>query len=400
MTTLVLIASVFLPVYSPKSESPLHVAAIDTNTMAVVKSWEFPSSYTGHRSVCRLPGADTNMVFHAWTGGTTYNPDTDPFGTSRGYEYPLVDVTAESPITPRFDLWKTPLMLVATTNTVATTNMPPTEPTRVRVIRWKVDDAPIYAMAVTNRVVFDKVLDPHVATMLTEEDFLGEGIHDLDWGNFYDEVVNGRGVVGRYKVEKADYLVFFGDGEVGWTSSFETNKWLEASSRVITRRFNTGPFVAVDVDCEPATTGSCGAVSWNTFIQYKSWDPMTSTNAPPVVMSVIYNDGFDDETFHDFLYFGRSNVTFNVYGTFRMPPQSEDGKWRWWPPSSFFVPGRVFGICVGDAKYPPSVAIDAGQGIITNGTTVVSPIFVDYYMSGGLYSQGHRPVFCVIAPTN
>lgn len=376
MTLLALIASVFLPVYSPTSASPLHVAGVDTNTMAVVKSWEFPSSYTGHRSVCRLPGADTNMVFHAWTGGATYNPGTDPFGTSRGYEYPVVEVTAESPITPRFDLWKTPLMLVATTNTVATTNMPPTEPTRVRVVRWKIDDMPTYSMAVTNRVVFDKVLDPRVATMLTEADFLGEGIHDLDWDNFYDEVVNGRGVVGRYKVEKADYLVFFGDGEVGWTSSFETNKWLEASARVITRRFNDCKgFVATALTYEPATNGSFGAISWTvSYLRDGNDYPLASTNVPPVAMSVIYKDDWPSASMRQEFLAGHSdsNLTFNVYGTFRMPPQSGDGRWRWWPPSSFSAPGRVFGIYIGDAKCPPRIRYDGDR--FTNSTVTVISI--------------------------
>ena len=103
-------------------------------------------------------------------------------------------------------------------------------------------------MAVTNRVVLDKVMDPRVATTLTEADFLDATTHDIDWNDFEREVMNGRGVVGRYKVEKADYLVLMGDeDETGWSNPYETNKWLAASSRVITRYYGENRVLPVPV---------------------------------------------------------------------------------------------------------------------------------------------------------
>ncbi|MBO7684353.1 MAG: hypothetical protein J6T51_06485 [Kiritimatiellae bacterium] len=386
--------SVFLPVYSPKSASPLHVAAIDTNTMAVVKSWEFPAEYTGHRSACFLPDAHSNMTFTAWTGGEAYNPGTDPFGTSRGYDYPVVDVTETSPITPRFDVWAAGVALYSLTNepvVVDSSSVLGSSPVRVRVVRWKVNDRPRYNLAIEPRVVLDKVMDPRVATTLTEADFIDANAHDLDWEHFSDEVANYVVVVGsNINVVKADYLVVLGDGPFSWIDNNDTNTLVTASTQVITRRFNASAFHALDVAYEPATTGSCGAVSWNTCLPDGGWHTLTSSNVPPVALSVIYKDGLDAATMQGLMDGSPpSNIIFNVYATFRMPPQSEDGRWRWWPPSSFLVPGRVCGIFMGDAKHRPDAPVS------TNGTMSVGD-YSGYYIFSGLDIQERRPIFCII----
>ena len=378
--------SVFLPVYSPKSASPLHVAAIDTNTMAVVKSWEFPAKYTGHRSACFLPGAHSNMTFAAWTGGGAYNPGTDPFGTSRGYDYPVVDVTETSPITPRFDVWAAGVALYNRTNepvVVDSSSVLTSSPVRVRVVRWKIDNAPNYLMAIPPRVVLDKVMDPRVTTTLTEADFLDANTHDIDWEFFSSEVNDSAGVIfGNYRVVKAEYLVVIGDGPVAFQSSFDSNTLVTASTQVITRRFNDATYLgARDVVHEPATNGSSGAISWSCFL-YATTDPryrpLASTNIPPVALSVIYKDGLDAATRQGFMSGDiDTNITFNVYGTFRMPPQSEDGRWRWWPPSSFLVPGRICGIYVGDAKTPPRT-LGLNQSLTNSTVYINSPLDTIY----------------------
>ena len=378
-------SSVFLPVYSPKSASPLHVAAIDTNTMAVVRSWEFPAEYTGHRSACHLSGADSNMTFVAWTGGTKYNPATDPFGTSRGHDYPVVEVTETSPITPRFDVWAAGVAQYSSTNctgAVESDLLSSGDPVRIRVVRWKVDDDMSYIVPFNPRVVFDKVMDPRVATTLTEADFLDADTHDIDWEFFSDEVANSMAVsLAHYQVVKADYLVVIGDGPVSWLNSTDTNTLVTASPQVITRRFNDAKFLGTrDVVYEPATNGSCGAISWSCFFQDQDfrYHPFTSTNIPPVALSVIYKDGLDAATRQDFMDGSlTTNITFNVYGTFRMPPQSEDGRWRWWPPSSFLVSGRICGFYVGDAKRPPrTIGTNAS---LTNSTVNINCPFDTLY---------------------
>ena len=64
------------------------------------------------------------------------------------------------------------------------------------------------------------MMDPYSATTITEGNFVAGDTFDLDWDNFYTGVVQNPGVwFGAYKILKADYLVFFGDGEVSWHDS-------------------------------------------------------------------------------------------------------------------------------------------------------------------------------------
>ena len=383
-------ASVFLPVYSPKSANPLHVSAIDTNTMAVVKSWTFPAGYTGHRSACFLPEAQSNMTFVAWTGGETYNPSTDPFGTSRGYEYPMIDVTETSTITPRFDVWAAGTALYNTTNAPVSgktegnegnsdggdaTELPASTPVRVRVVRWKVDGEQSYSFPFEPRVVFNRMMDPRITKILTEADFLDENTHDIDWEYFSSEVANSD-ISAYYPVKEAEYLVVLGEGPVFWRNSFDTNTWVTASTQVIKRKFNDELFRTRDVVYEPATNGSFGAISWSIELHKpnQGYYPFASSNIPPVALSVIYKDDWTSASARQDFMQGTSNTsyTFNVYGTFRMPPQSADGRWRWWPPSSFLVPGRVCGIYMGDAKHPPKTY--SGLSISTNSTVNINSL--------------------------
>ena len=178
-----------------------------------------------------------------------------------------IELTDESPVTPRFDVWTAGTALYSLTNVLASggttgnatgnsnasgsgaeSGLSEDTPVRVRVVRWKIDDAPNYAMAVEPRVVFDKMMDPRVATTLTEADFLGKDVHDIDWEFFYDEVANSAGVIyGNYRVVKADYLVVLGDGPVSWLNSTDTNTLVTASTRVITRRFDAERVLPVPV---------------------------------------------------------------------------------------------------------------------------------------------------------
>ena len=336
MTSLLLIATLYLPVYSPKSDSQLHVAAMDTNTMAVSQSWTFPASYTGHRSVCYLPGATSDMSFAAWTGGDNYDPHTDPFGVSTGYVYPTVELTRLSPITPRFDVWKAGTMRVAATNILEGGGSLGSVPTRVRVVRWKLDDTPIYDMAVEPRVIFDKVMDPRAATTLTEADFLDADTHDLDWDNFYREVAQSLGVRGgNYRVVKADYLVIVGDGDVtSWLSSYDTNKVAVASKQVITRRFGENR-----VTPKPVSPGSVSPTS--------SGMGIVSTASPTFAWTI---DSPDSEAYTAFRIVVTNEDTQAFYdtGIKRMPPRDMSGVYSWvvpadtnlWQASSAFA-GRT-----------------------------------------------------------
>ena len=336
MPLALIIASVGLLVYSPKSSNPLHVAATDPATGEVTMSWEFPASYTGHRTVCSLPGADSSMLFAAWAGGAEYDPVTDPFGVSTGYDYPMVGVTHTSPITPRFDVFKTGFMEVATTN-IRPSSATFTESVRVRVVRWKIDDVPIYAIAVEPRVVFDKVMDPYSATTITEGDFIDEDTFDLDWDNFYSGVVQNPAVRGgNFRVVKADYLAIIGYGDVSWYS-FESNKWLTASKQVITRRFREVRETATGLSCSVVDSKRL-EFAWSVDVS----DPATVPTAFRIKV-------FEAAT----LGTSATNVVADS-GDCRLPPANTLGVCRWAAPTNWvssITNGAVWGVQLLDSKF-------------------------------------------------
>ncbi|MBR2837857.1 MAG: hypothetical protein IKE55_03660, partial [Kiritimatiellae bacterium] len=241
-----------------------------------------------------------------------------------------IELTDESPVTPRFDVWAAGTALYSLTNVLASGNsegnsassgsgvsagLSADTPVRIRVVRWKIDDYPNYAMAVQPRVVFDKMMDPRVATTLTEADFLGKDVHDIDWEFFYDEVANYAGVLfGNFPVVKADYLVVIGDGPVSWLNSTDTNTLVTASPQVITRRFDAERVLPVPVS--PSRVSPVSAASG------------IVNSANPTFAWTI-----DGDTYTAF----RIQVTNEaglVYdsGVRRAPARDEDGVYRWTAP--------------------------------------------------------------------
>ena len=170
-----------------------------------------------------------------------------------------IEMTEDSPVTQRFDLWDAGAMLMGNTNALIGTSWEygedadiPNSPVRVRVVRWKLDGIPRYEAAIAPEVVFDKILDPSVAKMFTEADFIGDGKFDIDWDNFYSGVVQNTAVQwGNYRVVSMDYLVVFGDGDVSFLNRADTNKLLTVSKQIITRRY--GETRVLPVPVSPAT---------------------------------------------------------------------------------------------------------------------------------------------------
>lgn len=247
-------------VYSPRAES-LHVSGAGHTTA-------FPSAWTGHRSVCAVPG-EPDDVFEAWTGGETYSVG-NPCGTSAGRIHPAIDLTDFSPIFPRVNvltgaadraptigeyvegLYDSVRQMSATldemdrlliglewsrTNryTVAT----PRLGDRVRVVRWLVDGQPIYRLGVKPDVIIDKTMTSANRAFLTEADVLATGALDLDWEKLQSDVVGNRQVI-RYgcAVTNVAYLVVIGDGKVYWESIADTNSAPVVLDRVIERRYS------------------------------------------------------------------------------------------------------------------------------------------------------------------
>ena len=259
-------------VYSPPSESPLHVSAVSGAPRAA-----FTPSYTGHRSVCVVPGASASDAFVAWTGGDAYRVG-DPFGCSTGRGSCAVELEPVSAIMPRFDLFTGSADRVRTvqdvydkiiadilnlnlspsslekaladvswmaSNRIEMVTVPkPGEEARVRVVRWLIDGKPVWRCGVYPRVVVDKRFEYREGAALTEADILSDTCFDLDWEDF-GSVVTNRGVRDEgLTVSDMCYLVVLGDGKVSHRGMSDTNT-VNAFPSVIWRRYGTNHVQAV-----------------------------------------------------------------------------------------------------------------------------------------------------------
>ncbi|MBQ3288972.1 MAG: LamG domain-containing protein [Kiritimatiellae bacterium] len=263
----------------------------------------------------------------------------EPYGIAQGVNVSWKEASAElelldsSPVTPRFNLWTAGVKLYNTTTTMDPSGsdaaLSATSSTRVRVVRWKVDGDPSYRVPFNPRVVFDRVMDPRVSQFITEADFLDENTYDIDWDYFASEVTDSAGVAfANYPVKKVEYLVVLGDGEdVSWVNSLETNKWILASSRVITRMFDENRVLPTPV----------AAVSVS---QFSSAAGIVSSANPTFTWTI------DSDTYTAFR-ITVTNGTGTVYdsGIRRAPARDADGAYRWTAPlyaDDMTPQGKVF----------------------------------------------------------
>ena len=257
-------------VYSPLVEpaSALRLSTISDDPDADETSWSFPSSYTGHRAVCRLPEATSNDSFIAWLGGESYSPG-DWMGVSTARDFPVIGLTKVSPICNRLGIWsgasdrddwnqvlvnkaltlpevvswiggdeaKRTWYRNYLTNRVRLSKPPVIDrPTRVRVVRYAVDDTYCYSAGVPQRTVLDKVFYPDGRNFLCEADFLGDGKFDIDWEFLKNEAVD-RLPSQSWPITNTTYLVVIGDGPTTFSGPFDTNTTVNAMATMITRRF-------------------------------------------------------------------------------------------------------------------------------------------------------------------
>ena len=187
-----------------------------------------------------------------------------------------VELTDFSPVTPRIDLWTdtpdrsdaVPLddARVNNASNVLETVTAEGSLTRVRVVRYAINGYPIvptWGAGLTD-VVYENYFNATGRTKLTELDFLGEGMFDVDWTDSFTEKVASasgttRGTDGAAgnlaqvigdgtSVTNIQYLVVIGDGAATWERG-GTNV-VSALSTQITRRFDRARAtpVAVSVD--------------------------------------------------------------------------------------------------------------------------------------------------------
>ena len=133
---------------------------------------------------------------------------------------------------------------------------------RIRVVRWLVNDVPVYSQGIDARVVLDKTFETDVRSVLTEADFLADGeTFDLE-SQFLASEVEDR-MLGTLR--SAMYLVVVGDGEYHWTNETDTNT-VSALDAVIVRRFGESW-----VRPTPVTPGSAGGAVVNTANPTFKW---------------------------------------------------------------------------------------------------------------------------------
>ncbi|MBR3221208.1 MAG: LamG domain-containing protein [Kiritimatiellae bacterium] len=291
-----------------------------------------PEQYPGRLK----EGPNTIEAFFDVDGNGEYDPGVDPYGVVQNVDIswagtPTVEIelTDESPITPRFDIWATGAALYSTTNVTASGEndaISASEPMRVRVVRWKVDGFPSYRYPFEPRVVFDRMMDPRKTTTLTEAYFLDENTHDIDWEYFSSEIANS-GVAAYYPVTEAEYLVVLGDGPVSWLNADDTNTFVFASTKVIKRKFDENrvlPTPVAAVSVSPVSSAAGIVSSANPTFTWK----------------------IDSDTYTAFRIIV-TNGTETVYdsGIRRAPVRDENGVYRWTAPlyaDDMTPSGKVF----------------------------------------------------------
>ena len=340
--------------------------------------------YLGAADAGHVYEGENDIVAFADLDGSGTFTSGEPYGVVKNVGVSWKGVSAEieltdaSPVTPRFDVFAAGTMQVATTNIAEAAESSSsgdeeseiTEPVRVRVVRWKIDDAPIYSMAVTPRVVFDKMMDPRVAATITERDFIDENTFDLDWDYFRSEVVTFPGVTSQNRmVVKADYLAIIGDGDVSWRRD-ETNKWLTASKQVITRYYGENRVMPRQV-----SPGSVSPVS--------SAMGVVNTANPTFAWTL---DCPERESYTAFRIVV-TNSTGTVYdsGIRRAPARDGDGAYRWAAPlyvDDITPEGKIF---ANKSTYGWRVAMYNSK-FRTDSFTAAAPFYLEVQTNG--YSTG------------
>ena len=137
-------------------------------------------------------------------------------------------------------------------NRVQRTTVAETKSSRIRVVRYGIDDMFCYAAGVyesgdgrgfDQRVVMEKEFDMDGRDFLNEVDFLGPDSFDIDWGTMTGEIVDESGTpvdaVARAALDVTNmtYLVVVGDGPKDFRGSEDTNHVVTVAG-VISRRFD------------------------------------------------------------------------------------------------------------------------------------------------------------------
>ena len=318
-------SGVWLPVHSyEKSTSPLHVREFSNmpdGRFAAEREWTFPASYTGHRSVCWLPGASTNMAFYAWVGSDNYTPG-DPFGftpAASSNNTQAIALTRTSTITPRIKLWEAGSSdrivrygLDQPTNTTTAT-LPQSDVVRVRVSRLSADEWEMWEMGLDYRVVLDRTFSAESRDYIHEGDFVVSNEFDIGWSSM-NEVISLRRYQSSFLVTNVAYAIVFGHGELDRTALNPYNE-MTCHPLLVTRRF--------EAEQTPPT-----AVGYDATLRTFRWridneDPWASKY------------GTTYTAFKVQAYGSTTNDVVCDTGYRRMPPVGADGTFQWRAPTTW-----------------------------------------------------------------
>lgn len=312
----------YLPVYSyAKSDAGLHVREFPDSG----RRWDFPAAYTGHRSVCWLPGASSNMAFTAWVGGDVWQPG-DPFGftpAASPSNTQAIALTKATAITPRIELGgarsSDRVVVSGSADYSGMTNPPDINQYHVRVVRYKYnstssDHNPEQSVGANSyRVVLDGRFDLDVRDFLHEGDLV-DGVFDLDW-DFLSSDLGSRS--GFSTCASVSYAVLMGDDTFNQSSStFPTN--VVAHPLLVTRRFERVHTVPTAVSC--TTNAMSAAFAWRIDGE-DAWASAFGTTYTAFCVRV-YDTG--ENVLHD-------------TGYRRMPPVGMDGTYRWTAPAEWLA---------------------------------------------------------------
>lgn len=340
---------VWLPVHSyEKSTSPIHVKVHSYTNLSRKLEWTFLASYTGHRSVCWLPGASTNMAFMAWVGGDSYAPG-DPFGftpAASSNNTQAIALTRTTAITPRIKLWEAEssdriarfgIGPVADNDTVdalkayhavthptgqpgsgsfnnINTTLPTSQDVRVRVLCVSVDDHDATDIINEDRIILDRTFSRDVRDYIHEGDFLGDGNFDIDWATFEDDIVSLRPYFSNFEITNVAYAVVIGEGNASrvWGSN---GREVLVHPVLITRRFEVTHTPPTAVGYDSAT----GMFRWR-IAGEDSWAAQYGTTYTAFRLQA---------------YGSTTNDVVCDSGYRHMPPAWGDGTFRWRAPASW-----------------------------------------------------------------
>ena len=248
---------------------------------------------------------------------------------------------------------------------------------RIRVVRWLVNDVPVYIAGCDARVVLDKKLETDIRTCLTEADFLSgtNSVFDLDWANLRTEVADNFGVraaLAGEEVTRMTYLIVVGDGAVEWESSQDTTV-VRALDQVIERRFGAARVtprpLAPGAVTEEIVTAANPTFTWTADVPEEERYTAFSVKVTDADKKAVYSSGIRD-----------------------LPPRTDDGSYSWKAP--LFVgdkttSGKVF---ANKARYFWTVSMYNAKYSAAGGESASGQFYLNVQTNGTEYGTANVAV--------